>query len=116
MQAYWRQRLAFEVDLKLALMVTAIFEYSFIAFVTFVVVFNLLYFFVVLPRLTSSRVKLDGDVFVTFRQQRYVNAYLQLLSDAEKNKWHNVLIRNSFAIGIAVWLVGVASLLILRPA
>ena len=97
-------------------MLTAIFDYSIAAFVAFVVLFNLLYFFVVLPKLTSSGVKLGGDIFVTFRQQRYVSAYLELLSDVEKNKWHNVFIKNSFAICLAVWLVGMVSLLIFQSA
>ena len=97
-------------------MFTAIFDYSLAAFVAFVVVFNLLYFFVVLPKLTSNGVKLGGDVFVTFRQQRYVSAYLELLSDVEKNEWRNIFIKNSFAICLTAWLVGMVSLLIFQSA
>ena len=74
-------------------MSTALFDYSLGAFIAFVIVFNLLYFFVILPRLSSSGVKLGGDVFFSFRQQRYVSAYLELLSDVEKNKWHNFFIK-----------------------
>lgn len=90
-------------------MAEAVFMTSIAAFLAIVLLFNALYFFVVLPRLTSSRVALGGDMFVTFRQQRYVKAYLDLLTEEEKRRWFNVVIRHSIPASLAVGAAGFLS-------
>ena len=78
-----------------------------VAFAATLLLFNALYFFIVLPRLTSGRVPLDGDIFVSFRQWRYVKAYLALLSDAERKYWYNQVIRFGIPVSLTIGLVGI---------
>ena len=91
------------------------FQYGAVAFVVVVVLFNLLYFFVVLPKLSENEVKVSGDVFFGFRQYRYVRAYLGQLSKHERRRWHNIFIRYSFAMTFIIWLVCMASIVFFPP-
>jgi hypothetical protein len=84
--------------------------YSSWLFIGIVVVFNILYFFVVLPKLREAGRTIGGDGFVNVYQQRYVRAYFELLTDAEKRKWHNVIIRYSYFSSICVLVVFAAAL------
>jgi hypothetical protein len=88
------------------------FEYGFAGFVLAVLLFNILYFFVILPMLTERSFKLEGDIFFAFRQYRYVRAYLGLLPQAQRHRWYNVFIRYSFVVALAFWLVCMGSLAI----
>jgi len=92
----------------------ALFEYASMAFVVVVLFFNGLYFFVVLPRLTESRIEVGGDAFVGFRQMRYVSAYLGLLTEAERGRWYNVAIRHSFAVTMIAFFLCIALLAVSR--
>ena len=89
-----------------------IFEYSVVTFIVAGVLFNVAYFFVVLPRLTSCGEKIGLGAFFTWGQPRRVKAYLALLSETEARLWYNVALRWSSRIAIAIWAVGMISFLL----
>lgn len=91
----------------------ALFICSFIAFVADIVLFNVLYFCVVLLRIGDTGGKVEGDALFNFRQQRYVAKYLELLTVSEKSRWYNVYIKHSSAITYILFFVGGASLALL---
>jgi hypothetical protein len=109
-----RRRLTQALGLMSTAIATYAFHYSAVAFVVAVLLFNVLYFFVVLPKLAENRIKLGGDIFVGFRQYRYVKAYLNLLSAVEQRRWYNLFIRHSFVAILAIWFLGMVAVAILH--
>jgi hypothetical protein len=85
---------------------SAAFTYSIYVFLALVAAFNILYFFVVLPRLRATGQKPGIAALFNITQQRYVNDYLALLTDSEKRKWHSVFLKHSFLVALSVWAFG----------
>jgi len=89
---------------------TTLFICSWIAFAADIVLFNVLYFCVVLLRIGDTGGKVGGDALFNFRQQRYVTKYLELLTVQEQPRWYNVFIKHSSAITYVLFFVCMASL------
>jgi len=90
-------------------MAKLIFDYSLFFFFATVGAFNLFYFFVILPKLTSRGIKVGGDAFFTFAQPRYVKQYFAVLTESESKHWHNALLRYSPFI-LVIWAIGFLAL------
>jgi len=89
---------------------TTLFISSCIALLVVIVLFNVLYFCVILLRVGDTGGKVSGDALLNFRQQRYVTKYLELLTVQEQSRWYNVFIKHSSAITCALFFVCMASL------
>lgn len=87
----------------------------FVVFVPLAILFNALYFFVVLVRL-GDKGKVGWDATWNFRQRKYVDLYLLTLTEDESRKWHNVFLRDSIYIMGGLWLIGIISMFISNAA
>lgn len=65
------------------------------------ILFWALYLCVVLLRISDAKVEVRKPG-IMFRQQRYVECYLGLLSTEEKSRWYNIFLKHSLDIGLAV--------------
>lgn len=63
------------------------------------VFFYVLYLRVVLRRINEAQVHVHRPG-VLFRQQRYVERYLELLSNQEKSRWYNIFLKHSFVVAL----------------
>ena len=79
------------------------------AFLPLALLFNVLYFFVVLVRL-GDKGKVGWDAIWNFRQGKYVELYLSTLPEEERRKWHNVFLKNSIYILGGLLAVGMLAL------
>ena len=73
-----------------------------------IVLFNVLYFCVVLLRILDAGGEVKSDLLLNIRQPKYVGRYLQLLTDEEKTRWYNVFLRHSSMITFVLLLLGLA--------
>ncbi|KZC22528.1 hypothetical protein RHOFW104T7_00215 [Rhodanobacter thiooxydans] len=89
---------------------STLFICSWIALAADIVLFNVLYFCVVLLRVNDSGGKVASDALFNFGPLRYVPKYLELLTPQESSRWYNIFIKHCFAITIALVLVFLASL------
>jgi hypothetical protein len=89
---------------------TTLFISSCIALLAVIVLFNILYFCVVLLRIGDTGGKVGDDALLNFRQQRYVAKYLELLTAQERSRWYNIFIKYSLTITLILFLVCVSSL------
>jgi hypothetical protein len=89
---------------------TTLFISSCIALLAVIVLFNVLYFCVVLLRIGDTGGKVGGDALLNFRQQRYVTKYLELLTAQERSRWYNIFIKHSLAITYALFFVCISTL------
>jgi hypothetical protein len=71
------------------------------------VLFYVLYLRFVLRRINEAQVHVHRPG-VLFRQQRYVERYLELLSKQEKSRWYNIFLKHSFVVAF----VGSTALLV----
>jgi len=83
---------------------------TWIALAADIVLFNVLYFCVVLLRVNDVGGKVGSDVFFNFGQLRYVREYLRLLAPEESSRWYNIFIKHSLAITVVLVLVFMATL------
>jgi hypothetical protein len=90
--------------------------YSVMAFLAYLSLFNILYFFVVLPRLRQTGQEVGFLALVNGFQQRYVNAYLETLNESDKRKWYNVILTHPFASAVLAWMLGMIALVAMRAA
>lgn len=67
----------------------------------YIVLFYVLYLCVVLLRTNDAQVHVRSSG-ILFRQQRYVERYLGLLSDDEKSRWYNIFLKHSFDIALVL--------------
>ena len=63
--------------------------------------FYALYFCVVLLRINDEQVRVQRPG-ILFRQQRYIERYLGLLTNDEKLRWYNVFLKHSFVISLVL--------------
>lgn len=63
-----------------------------------IVLFNILYFCVVLSRVNDATGMVRSDAFFNFGPLKYVSEYLRLLTPQERSRWHNIYIRHWLAI------------------
>jgi hypothetical protein len=91
-------------------MSTLLITCSWIALTSDIVLFNVLYFCVVLLRVNDSGGKVTSGAFFNFGPLRYVPKYLQLLTPHESARWYNIFIKHCFAITIVLVLAFMASL------
>ncbi|OOG61646.1 hypothetical protein B0E46_17005 [Rhodanobacter sp. B04] len=68
---------------------------------TYVLLFNVLYVCVVLLRINDAQVEVKRAGLL-FRQQRYVECYLAILSNSERSKWYNIFLKYSFDIQLVL--------------
>jgi hypothetical protein len=83
---------------------------SWIVLVVDIVLFNVLYFCVVLLRVDDTGGQVASDAFFNFGPFRYVPRYLQLLTPKESSRWYNIFIKHWFAITIVAVVAFMASL------
>ncbi|HEX7633784.1 MAG TPA: hypothetical protein VF427_00725 [Noviherbaspirillum sp.] len=83
---------------------------SWIALAADIVLFNVLYFCVVLLRVNDAGGKVRSDAFFNFRPLNYVPKYLRLLTPQESSRWYNIFIKHSLAITAILALVFMATL------
>ena len=88
---------------------TTLFISSCIALLVVIVLFNILYFCVVLLRIGDTGGKVSGDALLNFRQQRYVAKYLELLTAQEWSRWYNIFIKYSLTITFVLFFVCLSS-------
>lgn len=84
---------------------TKLFISSCIALLAVIVLFNVLYFCVVLLRLGDAGDKVSGDALLNFRQQKYVTKYLELLTAHEQSRWYNIFLKYSLTITSALFFI-----------
>ena len=88
---------------------STLFIFSCIALAVVIVLFNILYFCVVLLRIGDTGGKVSGDALLNFRQQRYVTKYLELLTVQERSRWYNIFIKHSLTITLVLFFVCLSS-------
>ena len=69
-----------------------------------IVLFNILYFCVVLLRVNDAGGKVSSDAFFNLGPFKYVPEYLRLLSPLESSRWYNVFIRHSLAATLVLFV------------
>lgn len=84
---------------------TTLFVSTCIALLAVIVLFNVLYFCVVLLRISDAGGKVSGDALFNFRQQRYVAKYLELLTAQEQSRWYNIFLKHSLTITLVLFFV-----------
>ncbi|EIL96455.1 hypothetical protein RHOFW104T7_00235 [Rhodanobacter thiooxydans] len=89
---------------------TALFISTCFALLAVIVLFNVLYFCVVLLRIGDTGGKVSGDALFNFRQQRYVAKYLALLTAQEQSRWYNIFLKHSPTITLVLFFVCMSSL------
>jgi hypothetical protein len=75
-----------------------------------IVLFNVLYFCVVLLRIGDTGSKVKADSLINFRQQTYVAKYLELLTPQERSRWYNIYLKNWSTILLLLFSVGIVFL------
>lgn len=86
---------------------------SLLLFVTvalYSILFWFLYLCVVLLRINDAQIRVQKPG-ILFRQQRYIECYLSLLSSEEKLRWHNIFLKHSLVIGLVISTVFFLTLL-----
>lgn len=91
-----------------------VFPYALGLFVAFALLFNAIYFFVVLPKVRSVGKDVGLGAFVNIYQSRYIKIYWEALTEQEKRKWYNLIIKHSPFIGVLIWCVCAVLLLFTR--
>ena len=83
---------------------------SWIALAADIVLFNILYFCVILLRVSDAGGKVTGGAFFSFGPLLYVPKYLRLLTPQESTRWFNIFIKHSLAITVVLALAFIATL------
>ena len=81
-----------------------------IALAADVVLFNILYFCIVLLRVTDAGGQVKAGAFFSFGPLRYVPKYLLLLTPQESTRWYNIFIKHSLVITAVLAFVFMATL------
>ena len=93
-----------------------VFKYSVMAFLAYLMLFNVLYVFVVLRRLRETGHEVGFLALVNTLQQRYVNSYLEILNESDKRKWYNRILKHPFVSAGSFWLIGMLAMFASRAA
>jgi hypothetical protein len=80
---------------------TTLFVLLWMIMAAYSILFLILYVCVVLLRINDAQLKVRKPG-ILFRQQRYVECYLGLLTGKEKSRWYNVFLKHSFDIGLVL--------------
>jgi hypothetical protein len=81
---------------------TILFFFVWTCAAVYAALFYALYLCVVLLRISDAQVSVRKPG-ILFRQERYVECYLSLLSDHEKSLWYNVFLKHSFDIKLVLY-------------